>query len=36
MVLDIVEMIGKFREKIFLIMNFLKKKEILLNFEGVG
>nr|WP_280166629.1 Rep protein [Priestia aryabhattai]MDH3129854.1 Rep protein [Priestia aryabhattai] len=33
---DIAEMIGKSREKTSLIMNFLKKKEILLNPEGAG
>ncbi|WP_226530886.1 Rep protein [Metabacillus niabensis] len=33
---DIAEMIGKSREKTSLIMNSLKKKEILLNPEGAG
>ncbi|MGK8609102.1 Rep protein, partial [Bacillus thuringiensis] len=33
---DIAEMIGKSREKTSLIMNSLKRKEILLNPEGAG
>lgn len=33
---DVAEMIGKSREKTSLIMNSLKKKEILLNPEGAG
>lgn len=33
---DIAEMIGKSREKTSLIMNSLRKKEILLNPEGAG